>query len=77
MTTNGRGPLTTAEACQVLQCEPIQLRRWRNVGFLIATKDPSRGGTGRLLWSRSHVNALARKLPPKRPGHTRRIKLPS
>jgi len=72
MTTNGRGPLTTAEACALLDCAPMQLYRWRDAGHLTATKERT-AGTGRLLWDASDVRVLALKLPPKRPGHTRRL----
>lgn len=72
MTTNGR--LTTAEACELLDCAPTQLYRWRIEKHLVAEKEPT-AGTGRLWWDRERVLDLAEELGPKRPGHTRRIKI--
>jgi DNA-binding transcriptional MerR regulator len=75
VTTNGR-PLTTAEACALLDCAPIQLRRWRDRGLLTAEKERT-AGTGRLLWAEPPLLDLHRILPRRQPGHTRRIKIPS
>lgn len=72
MTTNGR-PLTTAEACALLDCAPIQLRRWREAGWLDAEKERT-AGRGRLLWAIDPIEVLREALPPKRAGHTRQAR---
>lgn len=71
MTTNG--PLTTAEAAELLGVHRPQLYRWKAAGYLTARKINSLG-TGILLWDREPLEQVAAKLPPLRPGHTRQAR---
>lgn len=76
MTTNGRGPLTTAEAKAALGCtSKTQLYRWRDAGLLKGTL--RRGRVTRWEWDEASVRKLAEQLGPRTKGHTRRVKLPS
>lgn len=72
MTTNG--PLTTAEAKEVLDCTHTQLYRWRTAGHL---KGKRYGRMGAYQWDPDSVHALAARIGPRTKGHTRRVKLPS
>jgi hypothetical protein len=82
VTTNGplltsgeaqEAPLTTAEALEILDVPNCQLYRWRKEGLLTSELERT-AGRGRNWWPRAQVLALAERLPPKAPGHTRQAR---